>query len=155
MELQDGKLYETHDRRRFRVTEDKETGRFVCRRSFYGFWDRNGRASTIYTDGLVREVEETRWVPAVGFNKSEQLKDGKIYRIYRGHWQEQVSRDEARRRAPNYKPSTKSEPDTRTVSGHVLSPKEGAWFNWSFSTENGVTYLDIETSKGARLTFPL
>jgi len=154
MELQDGKLYETRDGRRVRVSFVE--GRFVCPRSFRVGWFADGRHMGVDSgDDLVREVEETRWVPACGLDNAERLKAGKIYRIYRGHWQEQVSRDEARRRAPNYKPSTKSEPVTRIVSGHVLSPKEGAWFNWSFSTENEVTYLDIETSKGARLTFPL
>jgi hypothetical protein len=153
MQLQDGKLYETADGRRFRVKLCVANRYFECPQSYSSSWIDNGTSYLCAEDNLVRLVEENRWVSV-----SEDVipKEDRVYRWKRGHLQMRVTREEARRRAPNYTPPQKAEPVAPAYqSGHILAPKDNAWFTWSFSTENGVTYLDIETSKGAKLTFPL
>lgn len=153
MKLEDGKLYETSDGRRFRVTHNKPRNWFDCLQSYNGSWAENGHSLNSTLDDLVRVVEENRWISV---SEEDSHKEDQIYRWKRGHLQMQVTRGEAKRRAPNYEPPKQSAPVLPAcVSGHILAPKDNAWFNWAFSTENGTIYLDIETSKGAKLKFPL
>lgn len=153
MQLQDGKLYETADGRRFRVTLCAATRYFECPQSYSGSWIDNGASYLRAEDNLIRLVPENRWISVC---QNDDKEEGRIYRWERGHLQMQVTREEAKRMAPNYNPAVAPAASiTAGVAGSVQTPNHNAWFNWAFSTENGTVYLNIETSKGAKLTFPL
>ena len=90
MKLQDGKLYETADGRRFRVTYNSVLNCFQCPKSFSDSWSTTGKAYKV-GDDLVREIEEFRWVPVSQENMGHP--DG-FYRVHRRHLQKQVMRSE-------------------------------------------------------------
>lgn len=103
MKLEAGKLYETVDGRRFRVTYNESSRVFECNKSYSGYWRADAAAFVEHMyrpeDNLVREVVEKRWVPINEY----AIEEGMILSKVRGrHWQEYISRDEARRRDPTY-----------------------------------------------------
>ncbi len=116
MQLQDGKLYETRDGRRFRVT--KKGAKYDCC-SLVGGWFVDGSACNLnYKDNLVDEVKEYRWIPVRG--NADAMEHGKIYRMWRGHVQQRVTRETAQRLAPNYKqtnPAPVVRIDTHKIDG--------------------------------------
>jgi hypothetical protein len=61
MQLQDGKLYETANGQRFRVTK-LYSNYFVCPKSTSIVWDNAGLATHVSYD-LSKEVDERRWIP--------------------------------------------------------------------------------------------
>jgi hypothetical protein len=144
--LEDGKLYEDLEGRRFRVTYNKSKDVFECPKAYNGFWSVHGYTPHSDTH-LVKEVEENRWVPI----HLEDIADGAIVRKTRGHhWQELVSRTEARRRAPNYNKVAKVAQIQHSNRVDIAGDK---WFCWSSEVENNTTYLTIETSVGKCFTF--
>lgn len=100
LNLQDGKLYETRDGRRFRVTK-KDDGLYKCRSHDSGWFSDGSARNLNYKDYLVKETEQYRWIPVRG--NTDNLKEGETYRYRRGHVQRRVTREEAQRLAPNYK----------------------------------------------------
>jgi hypothetical protein len=116
MQLQDGKLYETRDGRRFRVT--KKGARFDCSSHSAGWFVDGSSCNLNHNDDLIREVEEYRWIPVRG--NEEAMEHGKIYRMWRGHVQQRVTREKAQRLAPNYKqtnPAPVVRIDTHKIDG--------------------------------------
>lgn len=105
VKLQDGKIYENMNGDRFRVTWNGSKGCFECRRSSRVGWGRDGLATSgDMWDALVREVPELRWVPMSKVYDLCELDNDVIYTVKRGHLFKQVTRAEAQRMAPNYKP---------------------------------------------------
>lgn len=105
--LKDGKLYESVDGERFRVTQVKRTKQFECKQCNKQ-WAADGMpvggSHSLSNTGswLVREVPEMRWVP-IRVGGVCDFREGSIYRVHHGHFQKQVTREEAQRSAPNYK----------------------------------------------------
>lgn len=93
MRLQDGRLYENATGQRFRVRD--AGGYFVCPASAPNHWQANGEHETNDFFDLVRQVEELRWIPVPRYYIHEPPDDG-IFRCVRGHWQQQVTREQAR-----------------------------------------------------------
>ena len=107
IQLKDGKLYESVDGDRFRVTYNRKTNRFECK-SCSKEWlidgsPADGHGSYYVGHWLVREIPEMRWVSvyACGIDDLEQ---GAIYKTKGKHVFKQVTREQARRMAPNYVP---------------------------------------------------
>ncbi len=156
MQLQDGKLYETKQGKRFRVTLD--AGFFVCS-SFGGFWYRDGvAAGKVTINGkerrphLVREIDECRWIPA---SRETWLEHPVEHRSVKGkHHQIRVSREEARAigkeghekailariAAPAIVPAKSGEVRFQDVWGYTSG------FDWKFIDEGG--FLEITTTLG-------
>jgi len=91
----------------------------ICR-SFAGGWSENGSACNYFhsQDDLIREAEEYRWIPVRG--NADAMEHGKIYRMWRGHVQQRVTRETAQRLAPNYKqtnPAPVVRIDTHKIDG--------------------------------------
>lgn len=132
MKLQNGKLYETRDGRRFRVTWDKITNIFTCPRSYPYAWEPDGISTMRFYDNLVREVEEKRWVPI----QESDIWENKIVRKRRGHWQMLVTREEAQRRAPNYRSpdmvATAAKPPA--VQSGLVDLTYGFSFDWEYES---------------------
>ncbi len=158
MQLQDGKLYETKHGKRFRVTLD--AGFFVCR-SFGGFWYRDGvAAGKVTINGkerrphLVREVDESRWIPASREKWACHPIDLRLRDCHHKHHQILVSREEAR--AIGKEGHEKAMP--KTVATPAVAPvKSGevrfqdVWgfnsgFKWKFIDE--YNFIEITTTKG-------
>lgn len=108
IQLKDGKLYESVDGSRFRVTYNRKTHRFECK-SCGKEWlvdgtPSTGHSATAYVGHwLVREIPEMRWV-TVGVLGLDYLERGAIYKTKGKHVFKQVTREQARRMAPNYTP---------------------------------------------------
>ena len=108
IQLKEGNLYESVDGQRFRVTYNRKTHRFECK-SCGKEWlvdgtPTKGHSATAYVGNwLVREIPEMRWVSvyACGIDDLEQ---GAIYKTKGKHVFKQVTREQARRMAPNYTP---------------------------------------------------
>jgi len=126
IKLQDGKLYESVNGERFRVKWDQKLSRFVCPQSSYVRWDYDGFPS----DGnlgsaLVREIPELRWVPVGKGYELHELDDNVIYTVKRGHLYRQVTRDEAQRLAPNYKPQEQVLTKRNQLGADIESVRQG------------------------------
>ena len=107
IQLKDGKLYESVDGDRFRVTYNRKTNRFECK-SCSKEWlidgsPADGHGSYYVGHWLVREIPEMRWV-TVGVLGIDDLEQGEIYKTKGKHVLKQVTREQARRMAPNYTP---------------------------------------------------
>jgi len=107
IQLKDGKLYESVDGDRFRVTYNRKTNRFECK-SCSKEWlidgsPADGHGSYYVGHWLVREIPEMRWV-TVGVLGVDDLEQGEIYKTKGKHVFKQVTREQARRMAPNYTP---------------------------------------------------
>lgn len=108
IQLKDGQLYESVDGNRFRVTYNRKTHRFECK-SCGKEWlvdgtPTKGHSATAYVGNwLVREIPEKRWV-SVAVLGVDDLESGAIYKTKGKHVFKQVTREEARRMAPNYTP---------------------------------------------------
>ena len=108
IQLQDGKLYESVDGHRFRVTYDRKIHRFACKACgkewLVDGTPTKGHSATAYVGNwLVREIPEMRWV-SVGMLSFEEHESGQIYKTNGKHVFKQVTREQARRMAPNYVP---------------------------------------------------
>lgn len=108
IQLKDGNLYESVDGDRFRVTYNRKTHRFECKACgkewLVDGTPTEGHSSTVYVGNwLVREIPEMRWV-TVGAYGIDDLESGEIYKTKGRHVFKQVTREQARRMAPNYVP---------------------------------------------------
>lgn len=122
IKLQDGKLYESVNGARFRVTWDQKLSRFVCPQSSYVRWDSDGFPSDgALGSALVRDIPELRWVSI----HEEDITNGMVVMKKRGHWYRQVTRDEARRLAPNYKQAETVYNKIQQMGAEIESVKEG------------------------------
>jgi hypothetical protein len=160
MQLQDGKLYETKQGKRFRVTLD--AGFFVCS-SFGGFWYRDGvAAGKVTINGkerrphLVREVLEQRWIPASreewgSYPIEQRIRDGKHHQIL-------VSLDEAKERARLGNEKAILARAAASVRSGEVQVKDSWGFNvgftWAISNDKPAV-LDIETTSGVKISLPL
>ena len=103
IQLQDGKLYETVDGDRFRVSYNSKTRRFECKQCdkewLVDGTPLKGNVSHIGS-WLVREVPEMRWVSVY----ADDLEPSAVYKTKGKHTFKQVTREQAQRMAPNYIP---------------------------------------------------
>ncbi len=141
IKLQDGKLYESVDGERFRVKWSLKLHRFECLAANQAWGDDGVPVRASNPDGyigryLVREVQEYRWVPVRG-NDTLGLAENEIFRMQRGHIQRRVTRDEARRLAPNYKPQEQVLTKREQLGAAIESVRQG-----------GKDFLRITTPSG-------
>lgn len=168
MQLESGKLYETKQGKRYRVTGIDTYGNptYTCD-SFGGFWYADGFAKgKVGMDGkrkrphLIKEVDESRWVP---IPRDYYISESTKIRTNGRHVQMQVSRETAKQivAKPSYAISKKEEPDFLNLPDcgiveRSYRQRANVWFNWTFVREdNIITYLDIETSSGVDIMIPM
>lgn len=162
MRLQDGKLYETKQGKRYRVTEEAD-GQFTCK-SFGGYWSSLGEAygrvamgGKYRTPHLVREINESRLVSA----KFEAYGQ---FELFGRQYFKRVSLDEAREigRQGHEKGLLKrvafAAPVKQPTAGKVTGRDSGGFeisFRWEFLHEGDYTFLQIKTSGDAVIKLPL
>lgn len=121
--LEDGGLYETIDGDRFRVRYNPQTRHFDCK-ACNRSWCMDGIPTTGsgYVGWVIaREVPEYRWVSI----NQDDLLGGDIFRLHRGHYQKQVTRQEAQRLAPNYQPPEQILTVTNHLDARIESVRQG------------------------------
>lgn len=105
IQLKEGKLYETVDGDRFRVTYNRKAHRFECKPCgkewlVDGTPTKGHSAMAYIGHWLVREIPEMRWVSVY----AADLEPGAVYKTKGKHTFKQVTREQAQRMAPNYIP---------------------------------------------------
>jgi hypothetical protein len=150
LKLRDGGLYETRCGQRARVIE--RGGNFFCPRSFETGWFDDGSSMSLRSDEyLVREIQEMRWVPI----REEQISESMLVRR-RGdcHWQQLVTRAEARAMQPSYKPQEKANSSSPVITSGRIDLLPG-WFTYVVRRQDKLTVVDFVTSAGVTLTVPV
>lgn len=138
IKLQDGKLYENVDGERFRVKWDAKLRRFECLAANQAWGDDGVPVHVSNPNGyvgryLVREIPELRWVSI----NEEDITNGMVVLKERDHWYRRVTRDEARRLAPNYKPQEQ-----------ILTKREQLGATIESVHQDGKDFLRITTPSG-------
>ena len=152
MQLQDGKLYETKHGKRYRVSMDGD-GMFACR-SFGGRWDIHGVAySRVWMNHrykkphLIREVDESRWIP---LSKGVKSTIANARCMQDKHLQIRVSREEAKAIGQEgHNKAILASVTAPTKSGEVRFVDDFGYscgFTWKYVDEG--SFLEITTSQG-------